>query len=166
MGLLAIVTFDIQQLGEQRPVVHERLSEVVGARQPLLIGLVDRVGGPVVLGHLGVVDRDVGSSLLEVVDRVAPVAHDLGHQAVGLAGGCGRVVHEPALGGPPCLEVAVPGGGLEGNDVELLAPLLAGREVGFGAALVAGSGDSALVLGPELLLQSSGAPSLAQDYRR
>ncbi len=106
------------------------------------------MGSTVVLGHLGMIDPDVGGPLLEVVHRVGPAAHHLGHQPVGVPGGPGRVVHGPALGRPPCLQVAVPGGQLEGHDGELSAPLQAGREVSFGAALITGSGHGALYSGP------------------
>ena len=114
---------------------------------------------------LRVVDRDIGGPLVEVIDRIAPVTHHLGHQRVGLPGGRCRIVHEPALGGPPCLEVAVPNGGLEDDDVELPAPLLAGRQISFRGALVPAPGNGALVLGTKLLLQSLGTASLPQEHR-
>src|SRR4029453_4948364 len=113
----------LQQLLEQRPVVHQRLAQVLGGGLGAVVAGGDGVGGPVVVHHLGVVDRDVGGPLLEVVDRVAAVAHDRGDQPVGLAGGLGRLVDELGLGVAPGLEVAGAGLGLERDDVEALATL-------------------------------------------
>ena len=42
------------------------------------------VGGAVVLHDAGVIDRDVGGPLVEVLDRVTAFAHYLGHQLVRL----------------------------------------------------------------------------------
>ena len=143
------VLLGAQQLRKQRPVVHERLAEVLGACQSLVVGQGEHLGCTVVLHHVGMVDRDVVGLLLEVLDRVPPVAQYLGDQRVSLAGGRGGVVDEPALGGPPRLQVARSGGRLEFDNLELAVPLLALCELGFRGASIARSGDGAGVLGSE-----------------
>jgi len=143
------VLLGAQQLRKQRPVVHERLAQVVGACQPLAVGPGDHVGCTVVLHHVGMIDRDVVGLLLEVLDRVAPFTQYLGDQRVSLADGRGGVVDEPALGRPPRLQVTRSGGGLEFDNVELAVALLALCELGFRGASIARSGDGAGVLGSE-----------------
>jgi hypothetical protein len=123
------------------------------------------MGRAIVLGDLWVVDRDVGGPLVEVVDWVAPVAHHPGDQFVGLPGGASGVIDELALGCPPRLQVAGAGGGLQRDDVELSAALLALGELGFCRALVACSGDGVLVFGSELLLQPLCALSLPKKQQ-
>ena len=67
---------------------------------------------------------------------------------------------------PRCLALHRLGGGLEGDDGEFSAPLFTCREVSLRAALVAGSGDGALVLGAELPLEPLGALSLPEEHRK
>jgi hypothetical protein len=97
------------------------------------------VGRAVVLSDVRMVDRDVGGPLLEVLDRVAPIAHDPGHELVGLAGGAGGIIHEPALCRLPGLLVAGPDGGLKFDDLEFSPPLLTVGELRFGRTPIAGS---------------------------
>src|SRR4029450_12012697 len=124
----------------------------LGAGLGAVVAGGDGVGGPVVVHHLGVVDRDVGGPLLEVVDRGAAVAHARGDQPVGRAGGLGRLVDELGLGVAPGLEVAGAGLGLERDDVEALATLGPVGRVGLGGAGGAGLLHRTVVLGPELVL--------------
>jgi hypothetical protein len=109
-------------------------------------------------------DRDVVGLLLEVLDRVPPVAQHLGDQCVSLADGRGGVVDEPALGRPPRLQVARSGVGLEFDNVELVVALLALCELGFRGASIARSGDGAGVLGSEPRLQSLRASAPCDDH--
>src|SRR5271165_5811191 len=73
----------IEQLLEERPVVHERLALLLCADITVLLRQVNAVCGAVVLDDLWVVYRDVGRPLIEVIDGIAPGAHHLGHQPIG-----------------------------------------------------------------------------------
>ena len=74
--------FGFEQLLEERPVVHERLSLLLGVDITVLLGHMDAVRGAVVLDNLRVIYRDVGRPLIEVVDGITPFAHHLGHQTI------------------------------------------------------------------------------------
>jgi hypothetical protein len=114
------------------------------------------VGDPVVLGQVGVVDGDHLDPLVELVDRVAPVAHHPLHQLVGVGDGGRGLVDEPLLDGTPLLGVALPHGRVEVDDLEGVAALGPPGELGFGTAPVALLGDDPVVLGTEPLLQRAG----------
>ena len=55
------------------------------------------------------VDRDDRRLPVEIVDRVAALAHHLGHQAIGLRDGAGRIVDERRLNLFPLLLIALTG---------------------------------------------------------
>ena len=124
------------------------------------------MGGPVVLDHIGVVDRDVGGPPLEVVDGIAAVTHHLHDQDVGLGHALGRCIDEPLLNTLPRLHVLGPSPVVEGDDVELLAaPFpLAQLLLRFLAALRAL--ERPVVLGPEPVLQAVGPLPSPQPQRQ
>src|SRR5205085_8480121 len=104
------------------------------------------------------VDRDVRRPLLEVLDRIAALAHHLLDQRVGLADRAARVVDEAGLRDLPRLDVALPRARDERPDVELRAALLPLGQLGLGLPLGRRLGDGAFVLGPEALLERPRAP--------
>ena len=118
--------------------------------------VVDVAGLAVVVHDVGVVNGDVVSAAVEVVDRVAAQAHDLHDEHVGVVQCPGRVVDEVALdGGPGLVEL----GALLGPqipDVELAASFLAFGELGLGGLAIARPGHAAFVLGSEVLPQAFG----------
>ena len=75
--------------------MDHRLAQVLGAGA--LSRAVDRVRRAVVLDDLGMVDGDVGRLLLEVLDGVAALAHDLGEQRVRVGQRRRRLVDELRL---------------------------------------------------------------------
>jgi hypothetical protein len=115
------------------------------------------VGGAVVVDQVRVVDGDVGGPAVEVVDRVAPLPHDLHHEDVGLGDALGRRVDEVLLDAHPLLGVPGAAVGAERADVQLLPSLLALAELGLGLTPAVGAFDRALVLGTKVVLQLTGA---------
>ena len=91
----------LKQLLEQRAVMDERLTLRLGADVGPLLRQVQGMSGPIVLNNVRVIDRDVGRPPLEIVDRVTAVAHDLGHETIGVADRFRRVVDECSLYRPP-----------------------------------------------------------------
>ena len=71
-----------EQLLEERAVVHERLALRLRAYVGLLLRQVEGVRGSVVLHHVGVIDRDVGGLLFEIVNGITTFAHHLGDESV------------------------------------------------------------------------------------
>ena len=69
------VAVNFEQLDEERSVVAYRVAEVLRRRFALLTRPGDAVRGSVLLDELGMLDRDVGHPLLEVVHRVATIPH-------------------------------------------------------------------------------------------
>ncbi len=105
----------------------------------------------VVLDDVGVVDRDIGSPLVEVVDRVAAFPHHPRHKALSASDGIRRGVDEVGLHLLPCRGVLVACLRRQLDDVELLAILLARDEFGLRRALLSHLADRAFVFGPEVL---------------
>jgi hypothetical protein len=68
-----------EQVGEQVTVVHHRLTQLFGVALALTVRLVQGMGGAIMLDHAGVLDRQVGDTLLEVIDRVTSRAHHFLH---------------------------------------------------------------------------------------
>ena len=83
------------------------LAEVLGARAFLVVGQGNAVGCPVILHDVGVIDRYVGRTLLEVLHRLTALSHDVQDERVRLVDGLARSVHEPLLRGPPGDDVAL-----------------------------------------------------------
>src|SRR6266508_2297259 len=147
----------LEQVLEQGAVVDEGLAKVLGGRLRALVGLGDGVRRAVVVDHLRMVHRDVGRALLEILDRVAALAHDLVDQPVGAAGRLGRRVDEARLDHAPLLEVAVARAGLQRHDAQLLATRAAVVELMLGRLAAARVPDRSVVLRPELVAEPRGA---------
>src|SRR5271165_7634835 len=77
--------------------MNERLSLLLCADIALLLREMDGVSGSVVLDDRRVVDRDVGRLLVEIVDGVTALAHNLGHEPVRVAHCARRIVDECCL---------------------------------------------------------------------
>ena len=111
--------------------MHERLPRILSADGPVVLRLINRVCAAVVLDDVGVVDGDVGRAMVEVVDRVAALAHHPGHQALGAPDGVLRGVDELRLHALPRRRVFLSRLGGQLDDVELLALLLALDQLGL-----------------------------------
>jgi hypothetical protein len=113
----------LDQLSEQRAVVHHPLPQLLGRGLALLRESGDVVALAVVVQRVGVVDGQQTRLLVEPLRRVAPLAHHRGHEIVGLGHGGLRVVDEPRLHLLPRLLVPLPRRRVEGADLQL-RPLL------------------------------------------
>src|SRR5438445_9740594 len=111
------------------------------------------VGCPVVLHDVGVIDRHVGRTLLEVLHRVTALSHDVQDECVRLVDGLARSVHEPLLRGPPGDDVALAALRSERPYFHALTPLPPRRELRLGIPALALLPDRPVVLRPELALQ-------------
>jgi hypothetical protein len=114
----------------------------------------------IVLDDLRVVDRDVGSLLLEVVDRIPAVAHDRLDQAFGPGDRSARLVDELALQTLPALDVPLARCACEGPDLELAPTLLARGQLGLRRMLAFRGAHRAVVLRSELAAQPVGPLAL------
>src|SRR5215204_5504902 len=103
-GHLLLLAF-VEQLFEERPIVHDRLPKVFRRCLVVLAGELDRVGFPVVLDDLRVVDRDVGDSLVELVHRISPLAHHVGDEPICFRQRPRRLVDEAGLHFAPRAEI-------------------------------------------------------------
>lgn len=99
------------------------------------------------------VNRNVGSPLLEITQRVATGAHHLANEGVSLADSCHGFVDEPRLNAPPGLTEALALGSIQQPYVQAFDSLFSSFEVGLGPPLVAALGDCLVVLGAEALAQ-------------
>ena len=134
---------------------NERTPDAVSrCRHHRLLRQVDGVSGSVVLDHRRVIHRDVGRLLVEIVDRVPPFAHGLGHEPVRVARlrstDCRRMRSAPSASGwrtslTPRRSTA---------NVEFVSPSLTGGQLLFRRLLFAGLEYGALILGTKPLLQS------------
>jgi hypothetical protein len=105
-----------KQIIEQSSEMHHRLAQLFGAGPPLVSAQRDRVSGPVVLNHSGVLHRHIGRPLLEVfVERIAPVVHHLLYEHVSFTNRRPWVVDELALSHRPALQVALEAAGASGR---------------------------------------------------
>ena len=103
--------------------------------------------------------------MLKVVHRIAALAHDLAHEAVGLPDGFLRCVYEPSLNSQRLLGESLALLLIERPDIEALAPLLAPGELGLGLLAIPVPLEHSVVLRaealPELLRAAPAAPSAA-----
>src|SRR6266536_1309224 len=89
------------------------------------------------------VDRDVGSPLLEILDRVAALTHHLADEPVGGPRRLRGRVDEPRLHQAPLPKVAVAGPRVEPHDLELLAAQPPVLELSLRGLAAAGRGAGA-----------------------
>ena len=145
--------------------MHHGLSEILRFGQALIHSLGDLAGCPVVLDYVRMVDGDVGRALVEVLDRIAALAHHVDDEAVCRPDCSARGLDEPRLdllprGPVGRLSLLVERAGLEPR-----TSLDARLELGLGAAAVAQVLGRPLVLGSERLAQPLGPrpPASAGD---
>jgi hypothetical protein len=103
-------------------------------------------------------DGDVGRALLEVIRRVAALAHHPLHERVGFANRRARVVNEPDLHVTPFGDVPLTRRRRELADVESLAPFASLLQLAFCRLAVAGGFDGAVVFRTEAFLQTTRPP--------
>ena len=148
-----------EQLLEKCAVVDEGLALRLRADVGLLLRQVEGVSCSVVLHRVGVVHRDVGRALVEIVDRIATFAHHLSHESIRLTHRTRGIVDENALHDLPLFGVSLVCIRRQLDDVELLSLPFARNELLLGGALIAGLVDGAFVLRAEVFLQPCGFPA-------
>ena len=136
---------------DEGPERREGVAQVLGARRALAVRGDHVLGPAVVLHEVGLRDREVVGAALPVLDRVATLAHDRHQQRVGVLDGTARVVDETPLDLLPVRLQALALVGLQGPELVLVVAVLALAQLLLGLLAVAGLGDAALVLGPELV---------------
>ena len=165
LRLTCLAFFGLQQVVEERAVVHHRPPQVFGLDAAAGVPFRDHVGGPVLLDHMRMIDRDVSGSLVEIPHRVAAVAHHILDQRVRLRDGCRRVVHELGLRLSPFREVSVPLACRQRLDLVVLDAFLARLELALRLPLVAGRLQRSLVFRPVSLGQMLGPIALSHHPR-
>jgi hypothetical protein len=144
-----------EQVVEQRPEVHHRLTQLLGTGLSVVSPDRDPVGRPIILDYHRMLHGYVGRPLIEVlVHRVATIVHHSLHELMGLANRTYRLIHEVALSGRPLRQVTLARGRIERPDLELTHSLTAIGQLLLGGALVTPLRHDAAVLRPELILQS------------
>ena len=91
----------LQQFGEERPVVDERLAQLFCIRMIRAIRLQKRARSAVVLNDICMVDRQIGDPLVEILDRIAARYHHGFDQHLRLVRGRTRIIDEAGLDSPP-----------------------------------------------------------------
>ena len=127
---------------------------------PSALATADRVRPAVALDDLRMVDRDERRAVVEVLDRVAAVAHHVLDEAIGIVDRRGRIVDELGLRSLPGVHVARAGQRRERPQLELVVAVLALAQIGLGGLAVAGAIDGAVVLGPEAATEELRSASL------
>src|SRR5581483_5565425 len=95
-GRLSWMT-NLEQLIEKRSVVDDGLAKLLRARLTLLVANGNRASVTVRLHHGWMIDRDISSTALKVLHRVAAFDHQVAHEAVGFHHHAPRIVDEPGL---------------------------------------------------------------------
>src|SRR3954462_6106123 len=72
-----------EEIGEQRPVVHQRQPQVLRARGAALVAFADLVRVAVVLQRVGWLDGQGGEPLVVLAGRVPALGDEPGDQVVG-----------------------------------------------------------------------------------
>src|SRR3954463_820218 len=103
-GLWPVVVV-LEKLVEQRAVVNERLPLLLGAGIPGFIREMNGVSGSIVLNNRRMIDRDVGCTLIEIINRVAALMHHLHEKSVRVVQCTRGVVDECSLNVAPALAV-------------------------------------------------------------
>jgi hypothetical protein len=143
----------LEQLLEERAVVDERLALRLYADVSLLLREVKRMGGPVMLNNIRVVDRYVSDLLIEVVNGITAFAHHPGHETIRLTHSRRRFVDERGLHYPPSLVVLCSRFRSQRDDVELLSPAFARDKLVFGGPLITDLAYGSFVLRTKVLLE-------------
>src|SRR5271163_2934078 len=120
----------------------------------------------VVLDNLRMVYRDIGRSLIEIVNGITPFAHHLGYQTIGDADGSCRIVDEPGLHLAPAGGEVRQGRRCQRNNLELVSLAFPGGEFLLGCLLASGLGYQTFVLAAIVLLHSRCFPATAQQACR
>src|SRR3954462_1468718 len=95
-GLCPVVVV-LEKLVEQRAVMNERLTLLLGARIPVSVGEMNGVSRSVVFDNSRMIDRDVGCTLIEIVNRITALTHHLGEKSVRVVQCTRGVVDECSL---------------------------------------------------------------------
>jgi hypothetical protein len=138
----------LDQISEQLTIMDHGLAQIFGVG--LTAGMTHRhLVRQAIVGHqLGVRDREVGGTLLEVADWVTAGVHHAAQEFVGLGDRRARIVDEIRLDRAPALDVAVGLGRAQRPDVEGFNPLLALLEFRLRLRSVAKLVDGGDVLSP------------------
>jgi hypothetical protein len=143
----------LDQLREQRPVVHHRLPELLRRRLPALGQIGDVVALAVLLQRVRVIDGQQPRLLLEPFGWVPALPHHIGDERVGVPHRRLRVVDEAALHVAPGLRVPLARRRLEGADLKLVTLLRPLLQLLLGSPAVARLLDGPVVFRPVHFLQ-------------
>jgi hypothetical protein len=109
----------------ERAVMNHCVPKAVGARLSVLVGDRDAVLSAIVVHDFGMIDGEVGSTLVEVLHGVPALEHQLLDEAVRLSDGIRGSIDKARLRGPPALEVVVTPVGIKRANAEVLMALAA-----------------------------------------
>ena len=135
--------------------MDQGLAKILGARLAAGMPQGNGVSCPVVLDHASVIDRKIGSLLLEIRDRVSSRSHHFTEKPVGLAHRPVWIVHKSCLHHPPLLEVTLSGSSIQRVNVIFPDPLLDFFKPRFGTR-ASGFAYGAFVFGPEAFAKPPG----------
>jgi hypothetical protein len=119
-----LVRSGVQEILEQGPVMHHGLAQVFGCGFARGIASGDEMRRPIIFHDLGMVDRNVGSALLEVAHWISARCHHVGDETVCFGNGFARGVYELGLDRAPCGGVTADLRRLQFTDVKFLQTLL------------------------------------------
>jgi len=155
----------LEQLREQRAVVHDRLPEIFGASHSVVARLSEGTRRAVVLHDRGVIDREIGGAGIEVLDGVAARPHHLGDELICPSRCADWVIDELCLEGAPRRVEARALCGGQIAKVKFFDTPGTLRELVFRARLAAVFTDGSLVFGPEALSEPRPLQLRAASHR-
>src|SRR6202047_833937 len=114
----------LHQFLEQRAVMNHRRSQIFRTCSIVANSQRNPMRRPVVLHHSGMVDRNVGGTLIEIGHGIATRAHQRGHQVIGFGDRSLRGIDKPRLYGLPLFRKTFAFPWVKIANVELFNPLL------------------------------------------
>src|ERR1700720_599854 len=117
----------LHQLLKQRAVMNHRRSQIFRTCSIVPNPESNLVRRPVILHHSGMVDGNVGRTLIEIGYGITTSFHQRGHQVIGFSDRPLWGIDEPRLYGPPLFRKTFAFHRVKIANVELFNPLLAIR---------------------------------------
>ena len=91
----------LEQVAEECAIVDHRLTQIFRGRFSFRMLHGDFACRAVVHHDIGVINRDIGDTLLEVADWITARGHDFSNQSIGICHSTTGVVDETPLNGLP-----------------------------------------------------------------